>query len=926
MTGPGFAHQVRFQPMHNPAIAAALDAGAVVVTPNNRLARAIATLHDRAQSAAGRTVWPTPQVLPWSAWLTSLWLEALAADAWPSPFALLNATQSSRLWERAVEADALELLDPAGAAERAASAWRTFHAHADPQESPAQFSGGGDDAAAFARWARRFARSVEDIGAADLAVLPGRLVEALARVRFVDGRRILLAGFVELTPLQSRLTDALRAAGATVDSVAVAPREVVRSRAQLRTPTDELVAALQWARARTLADPAAQAAIVILDLPARIDLVVQLADEVLRPQAVASAQPGVPRPYNISLAPPLAAHPLAVTALDLLELGRRKLPLARALALLRSPWLVGGSAAAALRARHEGDWRERNVTDVSPNVLIQALSADDPLREGVATMSQRLRNAAPRSPHDWADMLIDALRLCGWPGGDAQASDVYQAHDALLRAIGEWRSLALVDVRMDLNSALSSLRSHWGRTTFQPEGAPARIQILGMLEAAGLDFDGLWLAGMDADAWPPRVTPEAFLPAGWQRARGVVQASAERSLARAAALTVQLAASAREVVASHVTTADTPPRSVSPLCDWPLAALVAQPTTTMRAIATAPALQTTADARLPELPLGIEIKGGVRVVELQSDCPFRAAATLRLRAGAWPRPGIGLTAMERGNLVHAAMASLWSSLQDQATLLQLDDAALQARIAAAVKVARDGIAESRWRAMPAVIAGGEASRLATVIFTFLREHESLRPPFRVLWNERKFDLAIGGVKLALRIDRVDAIDNGIAVIDYKTGGLPSLNQWLLARPVAPQTGLYALALRQHDPAQRVRAVALASIRSGAFATLGIADDGAQWPGLATPVQASDGRLADFAELESWWVERFDMLADAFRRGDAAVTPRTAPNPCAQCDFKPFCRVDLQAVAGYGGGGESGDMSNSGGDGGSDDAGDGEGGQ
>jgi hypothetical protein len=221
---------------------------------------------------------------------------------------------------------------------------------------------------------------------------------------------------------------------------------------------------------------------------------------------------------------------------------------------------------------------------------------------------------------------------------------------------------------------------------------------------------------------------------------------------------------------------------------------------------------------------------------------------------------------------------------------------LRVQIDAAVAVARGKITEARWRALPAVVAAVESSRLADLVFAYLREHEALRPPFRVVANEEDARLAIGGLDLGLRIDRVDAIEGGIAVIDYKTGRLPPVRQWLLERPVAPQTGLYALALKQRDPATDVRAAALVSIRSGAFAVRGIADAAVRWQALETPGKASGESLDDFAALEAWWRTSFGALAEAFRSGDAAVLPRAAPNPCTQCDFKPFCRIDLDAVA------------------------------
>src|SRR5690606_11401767 len=54
----------------------ALAAGAVAVTPNNRLARALTARHDAAMRRAGKSAWPAARVLPWDVWLTLLWREA----------------------------------------------------------------------------------------------------------------------------------------------------------------------------------------------------------------------------------------------------------------------------------------------------------------------------------------------------------------------------------------------------------------------------------------------------------------------------------------------------------------------------------------------------------------------------------------------------------------------------------------------------------------------------------------------------------------------------------------------------------------------------------------------------------------------------------------------------------------------------------
>ena len=66
---------------------------------------------------------------------------------------------------------------------------------------------------------------------------------------------------------------------------------------------------------------------------------------------------------------------------------------------------------------------------------------------------------------------------------------------------------------------------------FQPEtrGQPA-IQVLGVLESAGLSFYALWVMGMNDDLWPPAPRPNPLLPAELLRAAGAAHASAEVEL------------------------------------------------------------------------------------------------------------------------------------------------------------------------------------------------------------------------------------------------------------------------------------------------------------------------------------------------------------------------------------------------------------
>ena len=107
-------------------ILAALRAGAVLVTVNNRLAR-----HWRAAFATAAAqhdaVWATPSIVPWGAWLRQLWADA----SWLEPDApmLLDAMQASLLWQNVVARDiqgghSSPLLQSRASAKLAQDAWR----------------------------------------------------------------------------------------------------------------------------------------------------------------------------------------------------------------------------------------------------------------------------------------------------------------------------------------------------------------------------------------------------------------------------------------------------------------------------------------------------------------------------------------------------------------------------------------------------------------------------------------------------------------------------------------------------------------------------------------------------------------------------------------------------------------------------------
>jgi len=874
-------------------IHAALAEGAVVVTPNRRLARSLHREFDLAQRAAGRAAWPTPEIVPYAIWLETLWKDAVQADVVGDAGLLLTPAQATQLWRQIVDAVGPSLLDPRGAAMLAGQAWSHVHEWGAGGESWRSWRRAGDepdDPSVFASWAEAYLAELKRADARDLAQVPTALV---ARAGSLAARRrvTVLAGFAELMPQQQRLFAALVASGADLRQLdTLTFMDAKPSRTLAASPRDEVAAALAWARARALQRPDARIGIVVENLAGRRDEVVALAVDQLCPGAILPGAMLPPAPFEISLGVPIASIPLVVTALDLIALAESRLTVGAAAALVRSPYLLAADDAWALRASVERDWLDNGYREVALGDVIAALESCSPaLATRWRVGRDTLRQASRTSPRDWVDAWRTWLTAAGWPGSRPLDSSEYQAREAWERMLGQFASLGAVTSRLTPGRAIDALRALASETIFQPEGSAAPIQILGVLEGTGLAFDALWVAGLAADRWPPAPAPNPLLPIAWQRERNVPRASAQRELAYAEMLTRRFARAAPEVVFSSPASADDHELSPSTLIlAYPERAPSTVVPTWTQALAHTARLEAIADDRAPPLPETGTAPGGSRIVATQSDCPFQAVARHRLDAEPWLGPRTGLSPQERGTLMHKALAVFWASVENHAALVALPVASLAVEIGAAVDRSLAELSPVRWRNVPPLIRTGEKRRLSALLDAWL-EIERARPPFAMRELESVQTLRLAGIAFRLRPDRIDTLaTGGVAILDYKSGRVERPARWFDERPRASQLGLYMLAQRAAAPETAVRAVVYAQLSPGAVAPAGLAADVDAWPGLTAV--SSVGPRGDWPALESWWKKQLGALAAEIAQGHGAVTPRDSPLPCRNCRLYAVCRI------------------------------------
>ncbi|MCW5625770.1 MAG: PD-(D/E)XK nuclease family protein, partial [Burkholderiales bacterium] len=827
-----------------PDILAALSRGATLVTPTRRLARDLKRRFDLAQLSDGRVVWGSADILPASAWLARLW-EALTRST--SAPRLLSVGEELVLWQRAVADSryAHPLLDTQAAARAArdaygvAVAWRL-----DGTDIPDLHA----DARAFQDWRQRF----ETVCRVQDRIAPAALADAVAtRLPGLPAAapvHLLVYGFDQPTPQVTGLLQTLSAAGTEVR--VLGPDGPVgscgvRSYPSVRSELEGIAVAV---REHLASHPQMRIGVVVPDLGQRRAEVLRVFDDVLEPTRVLRPGTAGGRPFNVSAGAPLSEHPLIATALRILRFGQHgSLPLTECGALLRSPFIGEAEREASRRALLDARLRDRGAPQVAFGTLRFEAFAEDRTRPHAcralgARLDEWQRRLEPvRSRHQlpsaWSGAVQHLLAAFGWPGEQTLDSVHFQTVQKWRETVAGLSALDGVLGAVDFSVALMWLSRLAADTLFQPESGDVPVQIVGLLEAVGLEFDVLFVTGLHDDVFPAPARPNPLLPLALQRARGVPRSSAEWE-AGFARRTLDLLRRAASIVEFSCARQDADRElRPSPLLASISSAAEAESsdrfdTHATRVRATA-LLETVTDSHGPPLSVGHETGGGARIFEDQAACPFRAFARHRLGAEGLEEAHAGLDARDRGTLLHAALADLWHRFGDHATLVQADADVRGQVVATAVATALDAFARRHADVLPPGLRRLEAERMSRLLLRLL-EVEAARAPFRVVEREAPRSIEIGGLRVRARLDRVDELeDGGRAILDYKTGRATA-SRWVGERPEEPQLPLYAIA-----EGEAVTALVFAVLRPEQVVFRGVSDGPDVFPGVAERERSSE---------------------------------------------------------------------------------------
>lgn len=874
----------------------------VYLTVNSRLALFLSKQYAAAQI---QDTWITPTILPLHAWMTQQF-------HWHNRDGkiLLSDFQEVSVWEKIIRASEAPFLQAAMTAKSVQQAWRFLNQWKVPFSALREFD--NQESQFLLAWIESFQTICAENQWITQTEIPAFLIDQSLTLP----KQVYFVGFDDFPPvIQTFIQHCSSKTTVLFDS-----EQSTKSTAGMMLFNDndaELTAMAQWAYDLWLKNPAQQIACIVPDLQTQQAKVRRIFTDVFCMENSVPNAVHQPTPFNLSAGFPLSSHDMIKTALLILKWSHHALSAEEMTYLLQSPYFCFDQKERALAAQIDVRLREKNNAFVRPAQLFEILSTvqtTDEVPRAQATghsraprsqtLSGRLRSrylnlnvpTQAQTPKEWMNVFIALLESVQWPGKHTQESVLFQYVERFKKALQTFCEINLVHGQLSFDEAFANLKSLLNQIIFQPKSHQEPIQIMGILESSGMQFDAAWVMGLHNGNWPAPIHPHPFIPLKLQQQYQMPHASAQRELQLAELITQRLKHCAKTVIFSA-------PKQLGDQILQPSALLAKiephELTLTTRAslletVWKSQLIETCLDETAPAVTEPLSIRGGSSIIKHQATCPFKAFATIRLNANALNDYMSGLDGATKGSLIHQVLYMIWDKVQTHRQMMALNDTELTTLIQdctdnaiSELKLKNTGN-DYYWEL--------EKKRVFKIVSQWL-SLEKERPHFTVAHRELAVKITLNGLPIQLRIDRIDQLNDGsYLLIDYKTSET-TLAPWFQERLSDPQLPLYAAFTSLDDNA--ISGMAFGQLKSGKLCYKGVVSESHVYTqqkvkGFSQIDQyKNELKVTEWNQLQGYWKNNLTQLAKDFCEGKAKVEPVSA-QACQYCDLKSLCRVQMMA--------------------------------
>lgn len=865
---------------------------AVLITPNIRLANYFQLQYVQYKQSNGEIVFEKPAIYAYDVWIRKLFQEQ------STKMRLLTDEQayvlSERIWK--------ECLEESGQSQmmlfnEVRKAWKLCHEWNIPINK-ATFLG-NDNTELFFQWISRYLKVLKDNHWIEKIMIPAFLSnqsQVYSSAQSIDenlaisrhSAPFILAGFIHIPSHLSHLLTSLSDQSAFIYKK-IEPAKIIQKTAFL-SEQEAMEAFVQWAKEKQAQNENALIACVIPQLTEKRNKLDRFMQRYFDEAT-----------YDISMGTVFSEVPLIAQALSVLDLCQKESS--------RDDDLILSDLHFILHSRYLGNNAEEQEMQrcAQADAAIYALgnarlsfkSFLNILKKHTIYLAESLENGLhlplkkKSYPSQWRVVFEQMLEQWNWPGCTALDSAEYQTHQRWFELLEAYEKCDDVVGLIAFSEALKLLKTLSQRVIFQTEKKGVKLYFLGMMEAVGLSFDALWVMDMNAHQLPAALQLNPFIPHQLQRELAMPHADYAREMNDAITWMQYMKTSANDVRLTYLSQQDGLPLKESLFLKDILRANAYE--FSIEAGLVSASDHVNALEILQEsfyVPFESPITTGkTAFIRDQAWCPFKAFATHRLKALGCDALKPGLSDKSRGILVHSALEYFWQVVQTLQRLKSYSTDALQEQIhQSASQAVEFFFQKNRALSSSVFFENLEIQRLENLLEKWLA-WEMERPDFAVVVLEQSMMLTLANLEISLRADRVDAIvdeNNNIIyhlLIDYKTGALPSIQEWMnpeITRLENPQLLMYALS----DDA--IKGLALAQVKPAEPLMKGVVDE-------LLMDDADDTQVINGIKSITWhenrqrWQTTLDALATEYLQGKNEVNP-LKETTCDRCDLHGLCRI------------------------------------
>lgn len=466
------------------------------LTASKRLSRYLTKCYEMQQA----NTFLSPQIIPLINWLEQCWQERSISDEHAAPL-LLNQQQEQLLWQEKIDQSLLQeaiFLNSKPLAKQAMQAWKLSHEWGLEIKSSECYT---QDTRSYAKWHEQFQAYLLK----NNWITSSQLMSELFPNKLSVPKKIVLLGFLEITPALQNMIEQLKQAGCSVHIHQAEEKQSQEHSAQLANQDEEIQAMAEWVSKNREKETIC----IVPNLNALRPAILRQFKKRLRDDE-----------FNISSGSMLVDEPIIYTALQLLKLNQHDYCWDDISYLLRSPFIVNAEAEFSVRALIDKKIRDENLTTLNQKQFLYHTKRSQVLNEKLTAFFD-IKLPKKASPPEWARLLSRQLAAIGWPGERSLSSPEYQALQHWQTVLDRFAGLETVLNNCDFSQAMQQITIISQQTLFQIKTQDASIQVLGLLEANGLSADAAWVMGLSADQWPAAANPNPFIDLATQQKKQI---------------------------------------------------------------------------------------------------------------------------------------------------------------------------------------------------------------------------------------------------------------------------------------------------------------------------------------------------------------------------------------------------------------------